>query len=215
MAFPITCPTCGKAFTLADDIYEKKVAGKVVSIKCRQCQSGIRIDATTPGDLKVVGATPAGGANMSVGAKPPGASAGAPPADDAPAAPAPVRERQPTLIGMMNPAGQIVTQGGTPVASGTAWAVDSGGIGDDRELSDEEIAREIAQGRLKPDTLVWREGQGEWQEIKNIPALAKHLPPKKQPAAAALDKPPAVEPKPPAGEPEPPAGAPERPAGVP
>jgi hypothetical protein len=75
MAFPITCPTCGKAFTLADDIYEKKVAGKVVSIKCRQCQSGIRIDATTPGDLKVIGATPAGGGNMSVGAKPPAAPA--------------------------------------------------------------------------------------------------------------------------------------------
>src|SRR5688572_33148984 len=132
MAFPITCPTCGKAFTLADDIYEKKVAGKVVSIKCRQCQSGIRIDATQPGDLKVVGATPAGGANVSMGAKPPGAVAAPESPAEAPEPPtAAPRPHQPTLIGIMNPAGEVVSPGSMG-ASGDAWAVDSGGIGDDR-----------------------------------------------------------------------------------
>src|SRR6186997_3334207 len=82
MAFPVTCPACGKAFQLAAEIYERKVAGKVVSIKCKQCQAGIRVDATEPGTLKVVGATPAGGGDPSVGPKPPEAP-------KAPAAPAP------------------------------------------------------------------------------------------------------------------------------
>ena len=76
MAFPVTCPACGKAFQLADDIYERKVAGKVVSIKCKQCHSGIRVDATIRGELKVVGATPAGGGDLSVGPKPGAAAPG-------------------------------------------------------------------------------------------------------------------------------------------
>src|SRR5688572_30526922 len=58
MAFPITCPSCGKAFQLAAEIYDKKVAGKVVSIKCKQCLRGIRVDATEAGKLKVLGAAP-------------------------------------------------------------------------------------------------------------------------------------------------------------
>ena len=79
MAFPVTCPACGKAFQLATEIYERKVAGKIVSIKCKQCQAGIRVDATKPGELKVVGATPAGGSgDVSVGPKPPEAPKAAP-----------------------------------------------------------------------------------------------------------------------------------------
>lgn len=46
MPFPITCTACGKTFSIADDVYERKVKGRVVTIKCKQCQAGIRIDDT-------------------------------------------------------------------------------------------------------------------------------------------------------------------------
>ncbi|HSU41929.1 MAG TPA: GYF domain-containing protein, partial [Polyangiaceae bacterium] len=197
----VTCPSCGKSFQLAQEIYDRKVAGKIVSIRCKQCQAGIRIDATQPGGLRVLGATPA--TNESAQG---------------------VRARQPTLIGMMGPSG-AVTSGAS--AEGALWAVDSGGNGEDRELDDATIAREIAAGMIGPATLVWRDGMSDWLEVQQVPQLAKHLlaakpaePPKvaaplpsapaKQtsaPEAAAL---PPVEPKRPA--PAPAAPAPPAPA---
>jgi hypothetical protein len=46
MSFPITCTACHKTFTISDEIYEKKVAGRVVTIKCKSCSQGIRVDGT-------------------------------------------------------------------------------------------------------------------------------------------------------------------------
>ena len=46
MSFPITCTACSKTFTISDEIYEKKVAGRVVTIKCKSCSQGIRVDGT-------------------------------------------------------------------------------------------------------------------------------------------------------------------------
>jgi hypothetical protein len=49
MPFPITCTACGKMFSIADEIYERKVKGRVVTIKCKQCLAGIRVDDTHRG----------------------------------------------------------------------------------------------------------------------------------------------------------------------
>ena len=49
MSFPITCTACHKTFTISDEIYEKKVAGRVVTIKCKSCAQGIRVDGTKGG----------------------------------------------------------------------------------------------------------------------------------------------------------------------
>jgi hypothetical protein len=46
MPFPITCAACHKTFSIADDVFERKVKGRVVTIKCKQCQAGIRVDGT-------------------------------------------------------------------------------------------------------------------------------------------------------------------------
>jgi hypothetical protein len=108
MPFPLTCPSCGKGFQLADEVFEKKVSGKLVSIKCRQCQAGIRIDATNPSAVKVLGAVTADGTKS---VPPPGhdqlkkaepaPKKGEPSKTPDPArAPAPLRPKQPTLIGM-------------------------------------------------------------------------------------------------------------------
>lgn len=168
MAFPVTCPSCGKAFQLATDIYERKVAGKVVSIKCKQCQSGIRVDATVPGQVKVLGTTPAAA----------GTDSRRPPATSIHEDSGAMRARQPTLLGMTAPS----SPSSTGETAEPLWAVDSGGAGEDRELNDEQIAREIASGKLAPSTLVWREGFGDWLEIANVPQLAQHLPGAKKPA---------------------------------
>lgn len=170
MPFSVTCPSCGKSFQLAQEIYERKVAGKVVSIKCKQCQSGIRIDATEPGGLKVIGSTPAGAAEAPA---PTGAQA--------------ARARQATLIGMMGPSGKPVTTGASD--AGALWAVDAGGTGEDRELDDAAIAREIAAGAVTAQTLVWRDGMGDWLEVSKIPELAKHLPSAKKPEPAKVAAP--------------------------
>src|ERR1041384_3932553 len=46
MSFPITCTACQKTFTISDEIYKKKVTGRVVTIKCKSCGQGIRVDGT-------------------------------------------------------------------------------------------------------------------------------------------------------------------------
>ena len=53
MALAVTCPACGKAFSITDEIYQRKVSGRVVTIKCKQCQAGIRVDATNVDDVKI------------------------------------------------------------------------------------------------------------------------------------------------------------------
>ncbi len=51
MPFPVSCPACGKSFSIADDAYEQKIKGRVVSVKCKQCQALIRVDGTRPLDV--------------------------------------------------------------------------------------------------------------------------------------------------------------------
>jgi hypothetical protein len=61
MSFPITCTACHKTFTISDEIYEKKVAGRVVTIKCKSCTQGIRVDGTKRGAVPAPGsAAPTG-----------------------------------------------------------------------------------------------------------------------------------------------------------
>jgi hypothetical protein len=78
MSFPITCTACHKTFTISDEIYDKKVAGRVVTIKCKSCNQGIRIDGTKGGEPGAVAATAPAGAASSAPSVPPAA---APPED--------------------------------------------------------------------------------------------------------------------------------------
>lgn len=61
-----------------------------------------------------------------------------------------------------------------PEAPRVIYAVDTPGSGD-RELTVEEIGREIDAGTITADTLVWREGMAEWLEVHKVPELAKFL----------------------------------------
>ncbi|HVJ15583.1 MAG TPA: GYF domain-containing protein, partial [Polyangiaceae bacterium] len=217
MAFGVTCPTCGKAFSITDEIYQRKVSGKVVTIKCKQCQAGIRVDASKPGVTKISAAAKEAEADKaietkSVGPLPPQAVA---PAMAAPAAPAPVapapRMRQATLIGgVANTLGKQAQAAAAalqqqqvvpsvppppvpPPPPETLWAVEVGD-GQDREMPFSELGREIERGTIPTTALAWREGMAEWLEIRQVPDLAAFVKKASQPKPAAAP----VAPSPPA-----------------
>jgi len=46
MAFTVSCAACNSRFLLGDDLFRRKVSGKVVTVKCRNCNAEISVDAT-------------------------------------------------------------------------------------------------------------------------------------------------------------------------
>lgn len=44
MPYAVTCKACGARFSVGDDLYRKRVAGKFVTIHCRTCRAPIRLD---------------------------------------------------------------------------------------------------------------------------------------------------------------------------
>ena len=136
MPFPITCTACQKTFSIADDVYERKVKGRVVTIKCKQCQAGIRVDGTK--DTLVISASDSVRPPDAASAAPPLAAPVAPPepapvAAPAPAAPftsamkaqtlpsAPAAKAAPKGLGALGPRAPAAPLGSatqTPVAAG-------------------------------------------------------------------------------------------------
>jgi serine/threonine-protein kinase len=71
MAVTVTCEACGRLFAIPDDLYEKRVRGRVAGIACRGCGNRIRVDGTVP---------------------PPATASNAPAAPEIPRAPTPPRD---------------------------------------------------------------------------------------------------------------------------
>jgi hypothetical protein len=46
MPFTVSCAACNSRFLLGDDLFRRKVSGKVVTVKCRACNAEISVDAT-------------------------------------------------------------------------------------------------------------------------------------------------------------------------
>ena len=46
MSFPISCDSCGASFRLPESLYEKRVKGRVATIRCKQCAAKIKVDGT-------------------------------------------------------------------------------------------------------------------------------------------------------------------------
>lgn len=48
MPYAVTCRSCGARFSVADDLVHKKLSGKVVVLRCKQCHAPIRVNASEP-----------------------------------------------------------------------------------------------------------------------------------------------------------------------
>lgn len=48
MAVTVSCEACGRLFAIPDELYEKRVRGRVAGIACRGCGNRIRVDGTVP-----------------------------------------------------------------------------------------------------------------------------------------------------------------------
>lgn len=46
MAFEVHCGKCGARFKLPDDLYDRKVKGRVVTVRCKKCRADIAVDGT-------------------------------------------------------------------------------------------------------------------------------------------------------------------------
>lgn len=46
MAFAVICKSCQARFLLNDDLLKRRVAGKVITVRCRQCHAPIEVDAS-------------------------------------------------------------------------------------------------------------------------------------------------------------------------
>ncbi len=46
MAFAVVCKSCQSRFLLNDDLLKRRVAGRVVTVRCRQCHASIEVDAS-------------------------------------------------------------------------------------------------------------------------------------------------------------------------
>ncbi|HEY3666324.1 MAG TPA: hypothetical protein VGL19_10000, partial [Polyangiaceae bacterium] len=45
MPFTVSCTTCKARFLLGDDLFRRKVSGNIVTVKCRNCDAEISVDA--------------------------------------------------------------------------------------------------------------------------------------------------------------------------
>src|SRR5688572_27981478 len=48
MAVTVTCEACGRLFAIPDELYEKRVRGRIAGIACRGCGNRIKVDGTVP-----------------------------------------------------------------------------------------------------------------------------------------------------------------------
>jgi predicted Zn finger-like uncharacterized protein len=81
MAFAVICKSCQARFLLNDDLLRRKVAGKVVTVRCRQCHATIEVDASDVDPKKLSDVERAS------------APIAAPPPPPAPSAPEPVKAK--------------------------------------------------------------------------------------------------------------------------
>ncbi|HEY5960392.1 MAG TPA: GYF domain-containing protein [Polyangiaceae bacterium] len=121
-----------------------------------------------PGEIEILG-------------KPPAASSASPlrsteaiPTPKSPPSEAKSAEQQPS--GVVDPhsvrPGELLQE---PAIDPDLWVV-SFGEEDDRELTEKEIASELAKGGITLSTIVWQEGMPEWLPISGVGKLAKLAP---------------------------------------
>lgn len=77
----------------------------------------------------------------------------------------------------------------------TGWYIATAGGDPEGPFDEGDLARAVAEGRLGPETLVWRDGMTGWAAAADVPAVARIVappaPPLEGPAPGAPATPPA------------------------
>lgn len=190
MPFAVRCSHCASRFALTDELYERKVKGRLVTVRCKHCKKDITVDG------------------VELASRP----SQAPPEQGTPTVPIAI-ETEPAAVDTTPTAPISRSASAHPPVEGL-WVV-SYGDDDDRELTMAQIERALLKREIRDDTLVWREGLPEWQTLASVPELATvarrakddktgglfgtgmSTPPPKpsRPPKPASPKPPAAEPK--------------------
>ncbi len=148
MAYGVRCGECDAKFALSDELFARKVKGRVVTVRCKQCQSDITVDGVE------LASTPLSGRPMPLEES----AIDGGPEDGTPTIPLVIKSGRNTI----------------PPVKGL-WLV-SFGADDDRELTAAQIRRALERQEIDKETIVWREGMPDWLPIAEIPDLSKLVP---------------------------------------
>ncbi len=151
MSFTIGCDSCGARFALPTDLYERKVRGRIVTIRCKRCGGDITVD-----DAQLVAGTYRS-------------------KSDAPPKRAGRMGSSPAILPTHDETPTVPLTFGTPhdddMHVEELWVV-SFSDDDDRELTAEQIGGALERQEIDRETIVWREGMSDWLPIEAVPELA-------------------------------------------
>ena len=161
MPFRVTCTTCATRFALSDDLYERKIKNRIVTIRCKSCSSDISVDGEALAATATTTSSTANEPQIDADSLPPSAR---PPPDLTPTVP--LKSALEAADAQQTPTPAVDTKNKTE----GLWVVCCPDE-DDRELTLPEIEAAIAKNEINGDAIVWRDGMAEWLPIYQVPEL--------------------------------------------
>ena len=170
MAFSIHCQACNSRYCLDEDLFERRVAGRVARFKCPNCGASSAINAVSKGSLKPLESraeepelrlrdSDFAAEEREIAELTDEEVASLPPESLKPV------ERKPV------PRPRLESK-----IDDELWVVSAKEGVDDQEIFESSLVHQIAEGKMPSDAIVWREGMQDWLPLADVPELAKHLP---------------------------------------
>lgn len=164
MPLSVSCHACKRQYSLAEELYQSRIAGHTVSFLCKECGATAIIDGTKDEGPKV----------LDDGEK----VAGSLTADDLGPDPNEIDEIDDEEVASLPPESlkQLAEALGPAAQQEALWIVNEEEGADDEEVREQELLKRISSGKILADAIVWREGMSDWLPVADVPVLAKHLP---------------------------------------
>ncbi|MCA9646856.1 MAG: DUF4339 domain-containing protein, partial [Myxococcales bacterium] len=168
MPSAVTCGDCGAQFEVTQDLWESKIDGKLVRVRCKRCGAKIKLDGRDPSSAPKL-------------SKPPPANVREKLTSIVDAEPSEIREETPT-VPLTKP--EQVKPAPIPASHEDAirqaadddpWMV-SYADDDDREKTTDQVKEAFKQDEIHADTLIWRDGMDDWLVLKDVPVFSELFP---------------------------------------
>src|SRR6186713_342073 len=171
MPFPISCQACEAAFSIDEELFERRVVGRVVRFKCPSCGARSAIDAVVKDAWVRIGAGTEHSRQRLTEA-------------DLTADEADVAELSDDEVRSLPPESLAAAKAARPrprprlesKIDDELWVVSVKEGVEDQEIFESSLTELIANGKMPPDAIVWREGIDNWVPLADVPELARHLP---------------------------------------